>query len=215
MRLNKADVVRGAAIGLLCAAAIVVVAVPYLVLGSQHAPEFFGSFVAALVAAIAVIIAAYYQSTLTRQRDEEQHRREQYATAVDLCCWLDHAASELEFIADTLAGMSRRLIEDGASDLDWTQQQYREVVSAEFMCELPARAKCAALLPWSVAEPVARAIYKTFMRVERLHWRRGIPDNQTVTASHVAEHEQIVRTEAARLRAAQQALSEYTLSAPA
>lgn len=209
----KAYFVQGAAIGLLCAAAIVVIAVPFLVLGSQRAPEFFGAFVAALVAAVAVIIAAYYQATLTRQRDEELRRREQYAQAVDLCCWLDHAMSELEFIAGTLVGISQRLSNEGATSLDWNQQRYREVVSADFMRELPARAKSAAQLPWSVAEPVAKSLYQTFMRVERLHWRQGIPDTQAITTAHLAGHEKIVRVEVERIRAAQQLLSDYARTA--
>jgi hypothetical protein len=214
MRNLQSDFVRGAAIGMLCAAAIAVVAIPILVWGREGAPEFFGAFAAAIVAAIAVVTGAYYQASLTRQRDEEIRRQEQYAQAVDLCFWLDHAVSELEFIADTLAGISRHLEKEGASSLEWTQQRYREVVSAEFMNELPARAKSASRLPLPMAEPVAKALYKTFMRVERLHWRRGIPDGQIVTAIHIAEHEKVVRTEGERLRSAQQILSEFSRTAP-
>lgn len=214
MRFCRGDILRGAVLGLVCTAAAAIIAIPLLVWDSERAPEFFGAFTAAIVAAVAVILGAFYQHDLTRQRDEERRRRKQYVQAIDLCFWLDHAASELEFIADTLVEMSHHLKETGAFSLDWTQQHYREVVSAEFMNELPARAKSAAQLPWSVAEPVAKSLYQTFMHVERLHWRRGISDAQTITAAHIAAHAQIVRAEAARLRSAQQLLSEHTRATP-
>jgi hypothetical protein len=119
----------------------------------------------------------------------------------------------MEFIADTLAGMCRHVEEEGKSTLHLTSDQYRDVITSEFMNELVSRAKAATQLPLPVAEPLANALYKTFMRVERLHWRRGISDTMTLTSAHVADHELVVRIEVERLRNAQMALKDYIQNA--
>jgi len=213
MLFGRGDVVRGGAIGLVCAAAGAVVAIPFLVWGSGKAPEFFGAFTAAIVAAVAVVLGAYYQAALTRQRDDNIRRYEQHAQAVDLCCWLDHAVSEMEFIANLLTTMGQHLEQEGKASLDWTVERYRDVVTAEFMNEMYARAKDAAHLPFSIAEAVSRSLYQSFMRVERLHWQRGVPSTFVVNSAFIAEHEQIVRKEAERLREAQALLSSYIRAA--
>jgi hypothetical protein len=209
MRIRQSEFVRGAATGLFCAIGIALVLIPVLVWGRERAPEFFGAFVAAIVAAIAVVLGAFYQASLTRQRDDEIRKQEQHANAVDLVCWLDHAVSEMEFIADLLAKMSEHLEREGKTNLDWTANRYRAVVTAEFMNEIYARAKSAARLPSPVAEAVSRSLYQSFMRVERLHWQRGIPDTFVADIAHITKHEKLVRTEADRLREAQELLSLY------
>ena len=59
-------------------------AIPLLIWGSDKAPEFYGAFTAAIVAAIAVILGAYYQAELARRRDDAIAKQLQIAEATDL-----------------------------------------------------------------------------------------------------------------------------------
>jgi hypothetical protein len=64
MKNIRSDIIRGAAIGLGISASGVVFIFPFLIWKSNQAPEYFGAFIAAIVAAVAVIVGAHYQAIL-------------------------------------------------------------------------------------------------------------------------------------------------------
>jgi hypothetical protein len=200
---------RGAAIGGVCAAGTAVIAIPILLWGSERAPEFYGAFTAAIVAAVAVVLGAYYQAFLVRRRDDELRKHEQFAEATDLCYWLDHAAVEMDFIANVLLGIGQHLSQEGQSTLDWPPDRYSEVVTSQFMNDLLARARAASRLPKEIAGPVAQVLYRSFTAIDRVHRLRGVPDAFRATADHVAKHEELARFEADRLRAARRLLEAH------
>ena len=110
MRIGRNKPLRGFGTALVGAAVGAVILVPFLLWGSGRAPEFFGAFTAAIVAAIAVVLGAYYQADLTRQRDNELRRQAQIAEATDLCFWLEYAANEMDFIAEALKATQNSLV---------------------------------------------------------------------------------------------------------
>jgi hypothetical protein len=173
MTISQTDVVRGAAIGLSLAAGVGVVAIPLLVWGSEHSPDFFGAFAAAIVAAVAVVLGAYYQASLNRQRDDELRKRDQTAEIVEMYFWLGHAAREMEFIASVLSKMHSRLAENARYQLQMPVEQFREMISAHFMDELLLRAKAASKLPFDLASPLVHVLYGTFSEADRIYRLRG------------------------------------------
>jgi hypothetical protein len=190
-------------------AIIIVIVVSILIWRSNQAPVFYGTITAAIVAASAVIAGAHYQATLTRRRDEELRRQEQFAEAVDLCHWLEHAVIEMDFISSVLLGIGDHLVNQSKPQLDWPLEQYREVVSAQFMNELPARAKMASRLPNDIARPVAHALYRTYSIVDRIHRLRGVPDSFRATADHVSRHQELAFFEVKHLRDAHDLVEKY------
>lgn len=206
MRAIQNNLVLGAGIGFVCAAGAAMFVIPYLLWGHEHAPEFFGSFLAAIVAAVAVVLGAYYQAALTRKRDEQLRQQDQLADAVDLCHWLSHAATEMEFVADVLLGIGQHLSQERQTSLDWPLERYREVVSAQFMNELLGRAKTASRLPSNLAGPVSQVLYASFTVADRVYRLRGVPDQFRATADHIAKHEALARKMAGKLNACHEML---------
>ncbi|MEI9991866.1 MAG: hypothetical protein WDM86_17745 [Rhizomicrobium sp.] len=166
-------VLRYLFIGSTLAALCVAAAIPIALWGSDKAPEFYGAFTAAIVAAVAVVLGAYYQDELTRRRDDILRKQDATAEAIDLCFWLEHAANEVEFIANLLAKTREHLVADDASRLEMPIEQFREVMSAKFFAELLPRAKMAAHLPAEIAGTVVQAIYRTFHVADRILMLRG------------------------------------------
>jgi hypothetical protein len=115
----------------------------------------------------------------------------------------------MEFIAEVLLGIAQHLTEQDQNSLDWPMQQYREVISSQFMGELLSRAKSASRLPKEIGGPAARALYRTFSIVDRIHRMRGIPDTFRATAEHLARNETLARFETQRLRVVHGLLEAY------
>jgi hypothetical protein len=164
-------------VGLVVVASLFAVTMPVLVWGSDKAPEFFGAFTAAIVAAVAVIIATYYQADLTRRRDALLKKEEEISDAVDLCFWLEHAANEMDFIARTLGGIRGNLIASGKTHIEMPTGQLREITSAKFFDELLSRAQAAARLPKEISRQIVRTIYATLTVSDRMLMLRGATDD--------------------------------------
>lgn len=156
----------GVAVGFAAAIAI-------LSWGTAKAAEFYGAFTAAIVAAVAVILGAYYQAELTRQRDKEIRLEEQAASALDLLYWLEHAIAELNFIVQLLVEVGEDFRAGKLDDKELPIEQFREMVSANFMNELLVRAKETTRLPPSIAQPVTKILYRTFTTADRVYHLRG------------------------------------------
>ena len=182
-------------------------AVPFLLWGNEKAPEFYGAFMAAIVAAIAVVLGAHYQAELTRRRDDEIAREERIAEAMDLYLWLEHAIGELEFIGKILNEFHSRLVEHGANNhLDLSLERYREVVSSKFMDELRDRAKAAAKLSPIIGILVAPALYDTFLAVDRVYRFRGASQDAKFDLKQIERHLVVTNARIAKLRDAQEAI---------
>jgi len=184
-------------------------AIPLFLWGSDKAPEFYGAFVAAIVAAIAVILGAYYQAELTRRRDDAIQQREQIAEATDLYYWLEHAAQEMDFIASVLDGMHTHLTATGAPRIEMPIEQFREVVSARFMGELRDRAKIAARLPPTIAALVAPILYRTFSIVDRVYFLRGATDDFSLDLKYIEQQINVTKLRADQLHDALAIVGEY------
>ena len=127
------------------------VAVPFMFLGREKAPEFYGSFAAAIVAAIAVVLNAFYQAKLTTDRDDTNRKKQELAETTALYFWLDYAIEEMEFISRILAEFEAKLGNDTGLALDMSIEQLREVLTAKFMQDLPIQARAATQLPPPIA----------------------------------------------------------------
>jgi len=169
------QILRYLAPGVLWAFAGFIFAIPLLIWGTDKAPEFYGSFTAAIVAAVAVIAGTYYQAELARRRDDNAARQSQIAEALSLFSWLEHAIGEMKFIEELLESFRDRTGEEEA--LDMPADQYREAISSRFMEELRDRAERAARLSPALAAQVAPTLYKTFLAVDRIYRFRGTPAN--------------------------------------
>lgn len=184
-----------------------ILAIPLLIWGSDKAPEFYGSFTAAIVAAVAVIAGTYYQADLARRREDEIARRDRIAEALDLFVWLEHAVGEMEFIA----GLLERFAEDLGDDdtLQMSLERYREMVSAKFMDELRDRAKSAARLSPALAGIVAPILYDTFLKVDRIYRFRGASDHAKFGRAELEKHLFITRRRIEKLEEAQDEIGKF------
>lgn len=186
----------------------VIVALPFLVWGTGKAPEFYGAFTAAIVAAVAVIAGAYYQAKLTRDRDEAIRRREALADAVELCYWLEHAADETGFIASILEEWLEHKQGTG-EEFRPPLDQLRQILTAPFMQDLPTRARAAARLPPDVCDFVSATLYKTLAAVDRIYLFRGASKDFLPTAEQLRKHLSITRHREEKLRVAHNLLLDY------
>ena len=109
--------VAGAAFGLAL--------LPFLVAGTEKAAEFYGSFAAAIVAAIAVILGASYQAHLARKRDEELRIADLVSTATEVFLWLERCITELERAAYRLDEFAKRSEAGAASTVPMTYEYFR------------------------------------------------------------------------------------------
>ena len=196
--------VTGAAWAVLTVAAIV----PFLFWGTDKAPEFYGAFVAAIVAAIAVVLGAFYQAELTRKRDDEIRRTEQLSEATELYYWLDHAVQELELITQILNGFRDRLIA-GESKIEFPLDQLREIVSAKFMDELLLRAKTASRLPSAIAAAITETLYRTFTATDRVYKMRGAAPDFPFNLNHVEQFLFVNDRRTLKLKEARESLGQY------
>lgn len=198
---------RTLAAGAVWAAVGLAAAIPLFLWGSDKAPEFYGSFTAAIVAAIAVVLGAHYQAELTRRRDDEIARRERTAEATDLLLWLEHAIGEMNFIAQVLERLRDSSGEEGK--LNMPLAQYREVVSPQFMEELKDRAKSCARLSPILAALVAPALYDTFLTVDRIYRFRGASEKAQFDRTQIEQHILVTKRRIEKLEEAQTKMENF------
>lgn len=140
---------------------------------STSSAEFFGAFAAAFIAAAALILGAFNQDYIERKREDDFRQQKQTADALDLCFWLDHAAQELDNILKLVREMRDTLVVDEKANLEMPLEQFREVVTAQFLKELPQRAKAASQLPPKLASIVSRDLYRAYALADRILFLRG------------------------------------------
>jgi hypothetical protein len=200
---------RNLAAGIVWAALGVAVILPFLFWGTEKASEFFGAFTAAIVAAVAVIAGTYYQAELTRRRDNALLERDRIAEATDLFLWLEHAVDEMEFIARLLGRFRDNMSKNADAKLDIPPDQYREVVSAQFMGEIRDRAKMAARLSPELGLSVTPILYGTFRAVDRVYQFRGASNNFQPAREQIEQHLFITNHRVEKLRDAQIAVGVF------
>jgi hypothetical protein len=193
--------------GAVWAAVGLAAAIPLFVWGSDKAPEFYGAFTAAIVAAIAVVLGAYYQAELTRRRDDEIARQQRIAEGTDLFLWLEHAIGEMSFIARVLEGFRDDLSDE--DKLNMPLDQYREVVSSQFMEELRDRAKSCARLSPLLGIMVAPVLYDTFLAVDRIYRFRGAPGTAQFGRKQIEQHIFVTKHRITKLEEAQGEVEKF------
>jgi hypothetical protein len=184
-------------------------ALPLVAVGSGKETEFYGAFAAAIVAAAALILRAYYQDRLERQRIASQRERDRAAEAIDLCFWLDHAASELEFIAEILERLRNKFASENKNQIDMPAEQFREVISSHFFEELLTRAKVASQLPQEIAGTITRDIYETFTAVDRVFRLRGASGDFRPSLEKIDNYFIILDRRIEKLRSASIVIKEH------
>jgi len=209
MQINQSDIVRGVATGLALVAGGTVVVIPFLFWGSSHAPEFFGAFTAAIVAAVAVVLGAHYQASLTRQRDDEIRKRDQTGEILELYFWLGHASQEMEFIADILDRMKARMAVSAQTKLPLPLQQFREITSSAFMDELLERAKAASKLPVDVSSVAVHVLYGTYTEADRIYRHRGATEDYHPPTEILEKYASVAHARAKKLEAASKEIELY------
>ena len=88
----------------LCAAAFGLVLVPFLISSADHAAQFYGSFVAALVAALAVVSVAAFNAKLARQQRQEIRREEMLDGALGLYFAMHALAGNFFYLKTVIDG---------------------------------------------------------------------------------------------------------------
>ena len=199
--------VRSLAAGAVWAAIALAAVIPFLLWGSDKAPEFSGAFMAAIVAAIAVVLGAYYQAELTRRRDDEIARREEIAEATDLFLWLGHTIGEMNFVLQFMRKVHDDLTNGTAAGV--ALDQYREAVSPPFMEELKDRAKTSARLSPSMGVIVAPVLYDTFLSMDRVYRFRGASLDLKFDAGLVEKHLLVTESRITALERAQAAVGDF------
>lgn len=207
--MKSSQLLRDLASGAVWAALGFAGVIPFLLWGSDKAPEFYGSFVAAIVAAIAVVLGAYYQAELSRRRDDEILKQTQIAEATDLFLWLEHAIGEMKFIATMLDGFNRDLAARKETSLNMPVEQYREVVSSQFMEELKERAKMVARLSPTLGIIGAPALYDTFLAIDRVYRFRGASPGFKPSIQNIEQHLFITNRRITKLLEAQTKVGKF------
>jgi hypothetical protein len=82
--------------------ALGIVLVPFAVAGTDHAAQFYGSFVAAIVAAGAVVGTTTLQAHLAHNESRRIRREAFLSEALELYAWLSELAGALSYVADVL-----------------------------------------------------------------------------------------------------------------
>ena len=207
--MGRSQLLRSVVIGAVISALALAAIFPIFVWGSDKAPEFYGAFMAAIVAAVAVILGAYYQAELTHRRDITLRRQERNAEAIDLCFWLEHSSQELEFIEEVLQKTRDKLVAGSKTHMEMPLDQFREIISAQFFEELLPRAKIASQLPRAFAGPITRAIYNTFRVSDRIFLLRGAVEDFHASVENIDQYLLILNRRSKQLRVAADLIQEY------
>ena len=181
--------------------ATLILAPSLFALDGENAPEFYGAFTAALVAAAALIFGAYYQDHLARLKDEKARTEERTAESIELCFWLDHCDSELEFILKVLTRMKERLSNSGRK-IDMPLDQFREVISSHFFDGLLQRVRAASRLNPEIAAFVTSEIYRTYTTVDRIFRLRGASEDFRPTLEDLEKYIFVLSRRRAKLQTA-------------
>lgn len=183
--------------------------------GIDKAPEFFGAFAAAIIAAAALIIATFYQNDLNRRRDQDARDRDRTASAIDLCFWLNHCDYELEFIANTLAGIQEHLMAQGQTHSSLPMETFRTVISPRFFDDLIKRAKQAAELPAEIAGAITRDLYKTSTISDRIFLLNHAASDFRPSLKHIEEYIFLINLRREALQKGARAIAAYLMEAKA
>ncbi len=198
-----------AIMGLVAGLALSIVALPIFIWGAKDAPSFYGSFAAAIVAAIAVILGSSYQHHLDSQREEHQREQDQIGIAIELSFWLRHAANEMTFVSSVLERMEEFLRSKPDEPPSLTLEQFRDIVTPHFFDELRAKARDGAKLPHELSRDVSRVIYATYTITDRILALRGAAASYRPTAEALSEYAKVTKTRAEQLVMAAQNIESW------
>ncbi len=158
----------------LAAVALGVTLVPFAVWNTDHAAQFYGSFVAALVAAGAVVGGAQVQAAMTRRRDERLERREHVTHLIGLAAFPAlHGGYALSNFPERWRMPNIRSSPTGKNGLEdeseYTPDEIRLIVGELVNLNIDTHAQTAALLKSEVADQVLSSLYglklqTTFLR---------------------------------------------------
>ena len=207
--MGQRQQLRSIIFGTACATLGFAASFPLVVWQSDKAPEFYGAFYAAIIAAAALLFGTYFQDNLAKRRDEDQRTKDRIANALGLRFWLSHSVHELEFIAGVLERMKSRMTSQGTSNISMPLDQFREGVTSQFFDELLPRAKQAALLPPNIAGQITRDIYETFTATDRIFRLRGASSDFRPSADDIEQYLFLLNVRTAKFRRAADLVEEY------
>jgi len=186
-----------------------------LPLDSESAPEFYGAFSAAFIAAAGLIFVTYFSDSLTNKRDEKLRADDRKSEAIDLCFWLEHCDHELEFVESALTRIREKLSLEGKTAVPIPLNQFKEVISSHFYGELLERAKAASRLTPEIAGLVAGDLYKTFTVVDRLFLLRQATSDYQPSVETIDQYIFVIGRRRKTLQDNARLLGEYLIQAKA
>jgi hypothetical protein len=179
--------------------------------GTDNSPQFYGAFAASLVAAIALIGGAFFNDSLSRSREEETRTRDRIAGAIDLHFWMDHCAAELDFIASALARLHAKLVSENKSAVDFSLNQFKDMISSHFYDELLDRAKSASKLPPEIAGFVTSEIYKAFTTADRILGLNHASEKFLPSTQQIDQYAKLVSMQKEKLKRTNSLVGEYLI----
>lgn len=179
--------------------------------GKPNSPQFYGALSASLIAAAGLIFNSIYNDFSIRRRDAEATTREKTAAAIDLHFWLDHCATELDFIASALARLHKKLTSENKPTIDFSLEQFKEMLSSHFYEELLDRAKAASKLPPEMAGFIASKIYEAHTTADRIFGMNHASERFLPPTEQVDQYAKLVYMQKDKLKHANSLLGEYLI----
>lgn len=186
-------------------------AISFTFWGSDGSPQFYGALTASLVAAATLIFGAFYNDFLARKREEDARIRERTAAAIDLHFWLAHCAEEFDFIVGALKRLQTKLVQGNKTAIDFSMEQFKEIISSHFYKELLDRATAASKLPPEMAGYIAGQIYKVFTTVDRMYALKHASDEFLPTTEQIGQYISLTVLQKEKLQRASGLLEEYLI----
>jgi len=187
--------------------------VPIFVWGTDHAAEFYGAFVAAIVAAGAVVGTTFLQARLASRERTALRKEEALIYALDTYVWLSKLISVFAFYETVVGNL---LTNDPKFQM--TASQLRSNINIEVRNELCARTPLAAKLPGKTGHQLLNDLYLAIGLLDTC--RCSLTDPTFVVPPHELESRVEIAHKAVRIlrfRRAQLALylvAEGALNAP-
>jgi hypothetical protein len=153
----------------LAAAVLGIIFIPFAIWDTDHAAQFFGSFSAAIVAAIAVIGTTTLQAHFARQQRKEVRREDMLAEALELYAWMFGLAVDIGMVEKILH--SRR-----SSTPSMTVAEYRQNLPLDVRVRLRNRLVIASRLPQPYGHQVVDLLHKVDSVIDTISYMLLLSD---------------------------------------
>lgn len=195
------------------AAALGLVLVPFAITSTDHAAQFYGSLVAALVAAGAVIAGGFVQAHLTQIRDERKLMHDHKNNIVQIFGLLHYAELRLIVMGVLYSDLSYRQAEPGrptgSDKTKLTASDIRALISAKWSEDWKLLLPAAAGLNRDLAARVIGALYEIAFDFEAVFSFEGIEGEKSISRHTIGAASQRAAYQAKEIQRLKETLSLY------